>query len=93
MHPGGERVYMRRKLVQNLQMGIPVCVMKWCAERLLTHHKLIPVRILGLPICVLGGRPEILHMGSPRLHNEIVRILGATYTRTWISEPSLVMWL
>ncbi len=34
----------------------------------------------GLPVCVRGGRPEILHMGSPRTHNEIVRILGATYT-------------
>jgi hypothetical protein len=79
MHTSKERVYMRQKLVRNLQIVIPVCVMKLCAERLLTHHKLIPVRIQGLPVCVRGGRPEISHMGSPRLHNEIVRILGATY--------------
>ena len=56
MHTGGEWVYMRQKLVHNSQMRIPVCVMKLCAERLLTHHKLIPVRILGLPIRVQGGR-------------------------------------
>jgi hypothetical protein len=80
MHMGGERVYIQRKLVQNLQMGIPVCVMKLCAERLLTHQKLIPIRIRGLPVCVLGERPENLHMGSPCSHNKIVRILGATYT-------------
>ena len=79
MHTGKEQVYTRRKLVKKLQMGIPISVMKLCAERLLTHHKLIPVRIQGLPVCVRGGRPEISHMGSPRLHNEIVRILGATY--------------
>ena len=48
-------------------------------ERLLTHHKLIPVCIRGLPVCVRGGRPEIFHMGSPRLHNKVVRIWGATY--------------
>jgi hypothetical protein len=69
-----------KKIVQNLQMGIPVCIMKLCVERLLTHHKLIPVRIRGLPVCVRGGRPEILHMGSPHLHSKIVHILGATYT-------------
>jgi hypothetical protein len=65
MHTGRERVYMRRKLVRNSQMGIPVYVMKLCAERSLTHHKLIPVCIRGLPVCVRGGRPEVLHMGSP----------------------------
>jgi hypothetical protein len=80
MHTGGDRVYMRRKLVQNLQMGIPLWVMKLCAERLLTHHKLIPVHIRGLHVCVRGGSPEISHMGSPRFHNNILRILGATYT-------------
>ena len=86
MHTGGERVYMLRKLVQNLQMGIPVCVMKLCAERLLTHHKLISVRIQGLPVHVQGGRPEILHMGSPCSHNEIVCILGATYISTGFTK-------
>jgi hypothetical protein len=44
------------------------------------HQNLIPVCIRGLPVCVRGGGPEILHMGSPCSHNEIVRILGATYT-------------
>jgi hypothetical protein len=53
-------------------------------ERLLMHQNLIPVCIGGFPVCVRGGRRKILHMGSPRLHNKIVCILGATYTRTWI---------
>ncbi len=48
-------------------------------ERLLIHQNLIPVRIRGLPVCIQGGRPETSHMGSPSLHNKIVRILGATY--------------
>ena len=56
------------------------CFNAWQAERLLAHQKLIPVRIRGLPVCIQGGRPEILHMGSPRSHNEIVRKLGATHT-------------
>ena len=85
MQTGGERVYMWRKLVWNSQMGIPICVMKLCADRLLMHHKLIPVLIRGLLVCVLGGRSEISHMGSPRLHNKIVRILGATYISWEIS--------
>ncbi len=45
-----------------------------------------PRCIRELPVCVRGGRPEISHMGSPRLHNEIVRILGATYTRMSLVE-------
>ncbi len=53
-------------------------------------HKILLQRVTGgkiadtpesdLPVCVRGGRPKVLHMGSPRSHNEIVRILGATYT-------------
>ncbi len=51
----------------------------WLKKRSLIRQKLIPICIQGLPVCVRGERPEISHMGSPRLHNEIVRILGATY--------------
>ena len=52
--------------------------MKLCSERSLTHHKLILVCIRGLPVCVRGGRLDISHMGSPRSHNEKVRIRAAT---------------
>jgi hypothetical protein len=44
-----------------------------------------------LPICIRGGRPEILHIGSPCLHNEIVRILGATYMFCDTSENILLL--
>ena len=67
------------------------CFNAWLAKRSL---KLIPLCIRGLPICIRGGRPEISHIGSPCLHNKIVRILGATYTCSWILEPSVyIEWL
>ena len=51
----------------------------WLEERLMTHHKLIPVCIWGLLVYIWGERPKKLHMGSPRMHNKIVRIWGVTY--------------
>ena len=38
----------------------------------------IPVRIRGVPICEPTGIQKNSHMGSPRTHNEIVRIWGLT---------------
>jgi hypothetical protein len=43
------------------------------------RQKLIPVRIRGVPICERVGIQKNSHMGSPRTHNEIVRIWGLTY--------------
>ena len=43
------------------------------------HQKLVPVRIRGVPICECEGIQKNSHMGSPRTHNEIVRIWGLTY--------------
>jgi hypothetical protein len=33
----------------------------------------------GIPVCILAGITKIFAYGDPRSHNEIVRILGATY--------------
>jgi hypothetical protein len=43
---------------------------------------------MGIPVCIQGGIAKIFAYGDPRSHNKIVRILGATCTRTWILEPS-----
>jgi len=43
------------------------------------HQKLVPVRIRGVSICECTGIQKNSHMGSPRTHNEIVRIWGLTY--------------
>ena len=48
---------------------------------------------IGIPVCILAGIAKIFAYGDPRLHNKIVRILGATYTHTWILQLSLVEWL
>jgi hypothetical protein len=34
---------------------------------------------MGIPVCIRAGIAKIFAYGDPRLHNEIVRILGATY--------------
>ncbi len=46
---------------------------------------------MGIPLCIRAGIAKIFAYGDPRSHNEIVRILGATYTRTWIFEPSVYL--
>jgi hypothetical protein len=48
---------------------------------------------MGITVCIQAGIAKIFAYGDPRLHNKIVRILGATYTRTWILESSPVEWL
>jgi hypothetical protein len=35
---------------------------------------------MGIPVGILAGIAKIFAYGDPRSHNEIVRILGATYT-------------
>ncbi len=34
---------------------------------------------MGIPVCIRAGIAKIFAYGDPRSHNEIVRILGATY--------------
>ena len=46
---------------------------------------------MGITVCIRAGIAKIFAYGDPRLHNKIVRILGATYTRTWILEPSVYL--
>ncbi len=41
--------------------------------------------------CTCGGISTKFAYGDPCTHNEIVRIWGATYTRTWILEPSVYL--
>ena len=52
------------------------------ADASMPHQKLVPVRIRGVPICECAGIQKNSHMGSPRTHNEIVRIWGLT----WVSS-------
>jgi hypothetical protein len=35
---------------------------------------------MGITLCIRAGIAKIFAYGYPRLHNEIVRILGVTYT-------------
>ncbi len=85
IHKQGVRCYRNNVIQRWFLMWVceractKFCFNAWLAKRSLTHQNLIPVCIRGLPVWVRGGRPEILHMGSPRSHYEIVRILGATY--------------
>jgi hypothetical protein len=37
---------------------------------------------MGIPVCIRAGIAKIFAYGDPRLHNEILRILGATYIYT-----------
>ncbi len=46
---------------------------------------------MEIPICIWAGIAKVFAYGDPRWHNKIVRILGATYTRTWIFEPSVYL--
>ncbi len=39
-----------------------------------------PCSHMGITVCIQAGIAKIFAYGDPRLHNEIVRILGATYT-------------
>ncbi len=39
-----------------------------------------------IPVCIRAEVAKIFAYGDPHLHNKIVRILGATYTRTWRSH-------
>ena len=48
------------------------------ADASMPHQKLVPVCIRGVPICECAGIQKNSHMGSPRTHNEIVRIWGLT---------------
>ena len=60
----------------------------------LSHFKYDNELYMLIPICAqlhyakINGPKYafsgIFAYGDPRSHNEIVRILGATYTRTWI---------
>ena len=46
---------------------------------------------MGIPLCILAGIAKIFAYGYPRSHDKNVRILGVTYTRTWILEPSVYL--
>jgi hypothetical protein len=46
---------------------------------------------MGITVCIRAGIAKIFAYGDPRLHNEIVCILGAIYTRTWILWPSVYL--
>ncbi len=43
---------------------------------------------MGITVCIRVGIAKKFAYGDHRSHNKIVRILGETYTRTWIFEPS-----
>jgi hypothetical protein len=59
------------------------------ADTTRTHQKLVPVCIRGVPICVLGVRQKNSHMGRRITHNEVVRILGLTYTSEGVGRGRL----
>ncbi len=46
---------------------------------------------MGIPVCIRVGIAKVFTYVDPRSHDKIVRILGATYTRTWILEPSVYL--
>jgi hypothetical protein len=41
---------------------------------------------MGIPVCIRTGIAKIFTYGDPRSHNEIVRILGATYASSSLVE-------
>jgi hypothetical protein len=67
------------KILIHCATHVKILIHACLEERSLTRQKLIPVCIREVPICERAGIQKISHMGSPRMHNEIVRIWGLTY--------------